>query len=347
MALSLTDMRAALAALERNGLGAGSAELGSLQILSAQALAGQHYPQLDPAQPVLLAGLDSPELVQAVVRSLLAVYPGDHPVHLIGDGAGQRLTLAQLGAGPATGETAAAGDETAAALYLPPLNKPGDYVALQEIVARLRAPDGCPWDRELTWDKLRPSLLEETYELLAALDANDPARVVEEQGDLLLQIALQTQIAIEEGLYRPSDVIAAIVEKLVRRHPHVFGDVKVSGTDEVLANWEAIKRAERKDKAQKRSPLAGIPPNLPALSQADAYLDRMSRLQTQEAPAAPWAELSGLPAGAAISPEIVGRALFGLVAWAHARGVDAESALRAENARYAALITDDHARGDQ
>jgi tetrapyrrole methylase family protein/MazG family protein len=340
MTLSLTDLGSALAALERNGLGPGGAELSSIQIVSAKALAGQHYPQIDPAQPVLLAGLEGPELVQALVRSLLAVYPADHPVLLVGEKDTRPLSLAQLGA--------ANGDAVATvAFYLPPLNKPSEYVALQEIVARLRAPDGCPWDRELTWDKLRPSLLEETYELLAALDAGDPARVVEEQGDVLLQIALQTQIAIEEGLYKSPDVIAAIVEKLVRRHPHVFGDVKVSSTDEVLANWEAIKRTERKNNAQKRSPLAGIPPNLPALSQADAYLDRMSRLQTQETPEAPWAELSALPGGSAISPEIVGRALFGLVAWAHARGVDAESALRAESARYAARVADDHPGGDQ
>jgi len=343
MTLSLADLGSALAALERSGLKLGGGGLASIQIVSAKTLAGQHYPQIDPAQPVLLAGLDGPELIQAVVRSLLAVYPADHPVQLVDDKVMRQLSLAQLG--PASADFG--GAQAGATLYLPPLSKPSEYAALQEIVARLRAPDGCPWDRDLTWDKLRPSLLEETYELLAALDARDPARVVEEQGDLLLQIALQTQIAIEEGLYKSPDVIAAIVEKLVRRHPHVFGDLKVSGTDEVLANWEAIKRAERKNSAQKRSPLAGIPTNLPALSQADAYLDRMSRLQTQETPEAPWAELSALPAGAGISPEIVGRALFGLVAWAHARGVDAESALRAENARYAALVTDDHPGGDQ
>jgi tetrapyrrole methylase family protein / MazG family protein len=354
MTLSLADLGSALAALEQSELEAGSGELPSIQILSAKTLAGQHYPQIDPAQPVLLVGLDGLALVYAVVRSLLAVYPSDHPVQLLGDKVTRRLSLAQLGPpssaalGGAEPYSFAASDGfTVAALYLPALSKPSAYTALQEIVARLRAPDGCPWDRDLTWDKLRPSLLEETYELLAALDARDPARVVEEQGDLLLQIALQTQIAIEEGLYTSPDVIAAIVDKLVRRHPHVFGDLKVSGTDEVLANWEAIKRSERKNSTQKRSPLAGIPANLPALSQADAYLDRMSRLQTQETPEAPWAELSALPAGAGIPPEIVGRALFGLVAWAHARGVDAESALRAENARYAALVTDDHPGGDQ
>ena len=150
------------------------------------------------------------------------------------------------------------------------------------MVARLRAPDGCPWDRELTWVKMRASVLEEAHELLDALDADEPGKVAEELGDLLLQVALLTQIATEEGRFRFPEVVAHIVAKLIRRHPHVFGDTQVSGTDEVLANWETIKRAERAangDAAQKRSPLAGIPKGLPALAQAEAYLDRMSRLR--------------------------------------------------------------------
>ena len=120
-------------------------------------------------------------------------------------------------------------------------------------------------------------------------------------GDLLLQVALLAQIAAEKGHFRLPDVIAHIVDKLIRRHPHVFGDVQVSGTDEVLANWEAIKRAERAangDAAQKRSPLAGIPKGLPALAQAEAYLDRMARLREIAAHDAPWAGLVTLAADA-------------------------------------------------
>ena len=209
------------------------------------------------------------------------------------------------------------------------------------MVARLRAPDGCPWDRELTWVKMRASVLEEAHELLDALDADDPGKVAEELGDLLLQVALLTQIATEEGRFRFPEVVAHIVAKLIRRHPHVFGDVEVSGTDEVLANWEAIKRAERAangDAAQKRSPLAGIPKGLPALAQAEAYLDRMSRLREVRAPDVPWSALADLPADAALTPELVGDALFALVAWTRARGVEAESALREANASYAARV---------
>ena len=188
---------------------------------------------------------------------------------------------------------------------------------------------------------MRASVLEEAHELLDALDADDPAKVAEELGDLLLQVALLTQIATEEGHFRFPEVIAHIVAKLIRRHPHVFGDVEVSGTEEVLANWEAIKRAERAangDDAQKRSPLAGIPKGLPTLAQAEAYLDRMARLREIAAPDAPWSVLADLSADAALTPELVGNALFALVAWTRAHGVEAESALRETNARYAARV---------
>ena len=232
------------------------------------------------------------------------------------------------------------------ALYVPPLPYPGSYSALQNVSARLRAPDGCPWDRELTWDKLRPFLLEESYELLDALDKADPRKVLEEEGDLLLQISLQAEIATENGDYRFPDVIGRIVDKLIRRHPHVYGEVAVSGTDEVLANWEAIKAAERANSepqgGAKKSPLASLPPGLPALAQAESYLDRMSRLRPSTPPAEPWAPLANLSPDEKVTPELLGQVLFDLVAWALARGVESESALREANARFAAEVAAAH-----
>ena len=308
------------------------ATLDTLQILSAARIAAQHYPQLDPAQPVLLTGLADQPLAGRVQQTLLAAYPHEHEATLVTGDSSRILPLGKLAEGvDFTPQTC---------LWIPPLPAPAACEALQEVVAHLRAADGCPWDRELTWAKLRATLLEETYELLAALDAGDAVKVAEEQGDLLLQIAMQVQIATEEGLYRLPDVIRGIVGKLIRRHPHVFGDVQVSGPAEVLANWEAIKRAERESNGDRRSPLAGVPKGLPALAQADAYLDRMSRLGEVPAPAAPWTGLAALPAEATVTPEMVGEALFGLVAWARARGVDAESALRQVNARYASQVED-------
>ncbi len=308
----------------------GARVAGSLQIVDGAYLAGQSYAQVNPDQPLLVAGVLGRSAAEDAARVLAAVYGSAHEVTLL---AGERSLPVAL-----AGLAAAADWGDAACVFVPPLPQPASYVALQEVVARLRAPDGCPWDRELTWDKLRAFLLEESYELLAALDAADPAKVAEEQGDLFLQLALQTQIAVEEGKYRSADVMAGIIAKLIRRHPHVFGDAQVSGTDEVLANWEAIKRAERAANGDVPSPLSGIPAGLPALAQAEAYLDRISRLTAIPAPELPCRELQGAPPDGEVSPELVGQALFGLVAWARARGIDAESALRATNAGYAARI---------
>jgi tetrapyrrole methylase family protein/MazG family protein len=323
MGLSQQHVEAALRVLDVE-------ELNSLQIVSAERIAAQYYPHLDPAQPALLLGLSDRALAERIRLTLAQAYPPDHPVTLI-DGETRAMTsLARLGRQSDLSPMAM--------LLIPPVSKPASYEALQDIVAHLRAPEGCPWDRELTWAKLRSSLLEEAHELLAALDTEDEAKVREELGDLLLQIGMQAQIASEEGRFRFGDVVAGIIDKLIRRHPHVFGDATVSGTAEVLANWEAIKAAERQSNGEKRSPLSGIPKGLPALAQADAYLDRMSRLRKAEAPTQPWAALAALPPDAPVTDEVLGDALFGVVAWAQARGIDAESALRAANARFAAEV---------
>jgi tetrapyrrole methylase family protein / MazG family protein len=136
------------------------------------------------------------------------------------------------------------------------------------IIAALRAPDGCPWDREQTHASLKKYLLEESYETLEAIDGGDPAMLCEELGDVLLQIALHSQIAEEAGEFTIADVIAGISRKMVRRHPHVFGDVEVSGSAEVLRNWEAIKAAEKSDRPPDASALDGIPREAPALMKA-------------------------------------------------------------------------------
>ena len=325
MPIKSDELALALTHLDRLGLA-------SLQIFDAEALAGQRYPHLDPAAPVLVLDLAGSDQVGKVAAALLLAYPPANACALLDDAGRRELTLGELG------QVALA---SGVSLWIAPLATPGAYAAVQDVVTRLRAPDGCPWDRELTWVKMRASVLEEAHELLDALDADDPAKVAEELGDLLLQVALLTQIAAEEGHFRFPEVVARIVEKLIRRHPHVFGDTQVSGTDEVLANWETIKRAERAangDAAHKRSPLAGIPKGLPALAQAEAYLDRMARLREIAAPDAPWTILADLSADAALTPEILGSALFNLVAWARARGVESESALREANARYTAAV---------
>lgn len=150
------------------------------------------------------------------------------------------------------------------------------------LIARLRAPDGCPWDREQTHLSLRPFLLEESYEVLDALDAGDPARLREEMGDLLLQVVLHAQIAAESGDFTLAEVIDAISAKIVRRHPHVFGEVRADTADEVRANWAAIKADEKAAQGAAADPFAGIPAALPALARAQAVQAKAPRTSTAE-----------------------------------------------------------------
>jgi tetrapyrrole methylase family protein/MazG family protein len=148
---------------------------------------------------------------------------------------------------------------------VPPEERRTTFQDLVDVVARLRGPDGCPWDKEQTYISLKRFVLEEAYEVLEAIDGGDPERLADELGDLLLQVVLQAQLAREDGYFDIRDVLFSITDKLIRRHPHVFGDVQVSGSDEVLVNWEQIKRQERPERA---SALDGVPVHLPALMKA-------------------------------------------------------------------------------
>ena len=149
-----------------------------------------------------------------------------------------------------------------------------DYSALRDIVARLRAPDGCPWDREQTHTSLRPFLIEEAYEVIAALDAGDAAAMPEELGDLLFQILLHTQMAEEAGDFTMTDVLTGLKDKLVRRHPHVFGDKQLSSAAAVVEQWDELKRDEREPQ---QSALAGVPGAMPALAYAQTLTSRAEK----------------------------------------------------------------------
>lgn len=149
-----------------------------------------------------------------------------------------------------------------------------NFDRLIEVMARLRGEGGCPWDREQTHETLKPYLIEETYEVIEAIDRKDDRALKEELGDVLLQVVFHAQVAREEGRFDAEEVSDAIVSKLIRRHPHVFGDVKVSGATEVLANWERIKKAERGS----GSALDGVPPHLPALLRARRVQEKAARV---------------------------------------------------------------------
>ena len=146
------------------------------------------------------------------------------------------------------------------------------------ISARLRATDGCPWDRRQTHASLRPFVLEEAYETVDAIERGAPADLAEELGDLFLQIILHAQLAAEEGTFDLTDVYRTLGAKIVRRHPHVFGDVEVSGAEEVLRNWEAIKAAERHEAGGPPSAFSGVARALPALPASREIQERASSL---------------------------------------------------------------------
>jgi uncharacterized protein YabN with tetrapyrrole methylase and pyrophosphatase domain len=247
-------------------------------------------------------------------------YPADHPVALL-DGERERDTT--LGAV----ET----DLGAARfLLLPPLEPYADLASLAtvtRIAERLRAPNGCPWDREQTHASLRPHLLEEAYEALAALDAADGARQRDELGDLLLQIALHAELGHEEGTYDIGTIARKLNEKLIRRHPHVFAGQEIAGGD-LLAQWERIKRDEKGETPS--SLLAGVPRELPALFAAERMQERAARVRI----APPRLDL---PLDID-DEEFLGELLFDVVAIAREAGFDAETALRAANERFAAHV---------
>jgi tetrapyrrole methylase family protein/MazG family protein len=158
---------------------------------------------------------------------------------------------------------------------------------LLDVMRRLRAPDGCPWDREQTIESLRGNLIEETYEVVDAMDSGDRKELCEELGDLLLQVVFQAQIADEEGAFSFDDVANGITDKLERRHPHVFGDVQADTADEVIRNWEKIKKTE-KGGASLRSLVDGIPKHLPALSKAHLVQKRVAKVGFE------WDEIGGV-----------------------------------------------------
>ncbi len=148
---------------------------------------------------------------------------------------------------------------------------------LTALMARLRGPDGCPWDRKQTTSSLKPFLIEECYEVVDALDENDPEKVKEELGDLLFQIIFHARIAEENAQFTIHDVIAGSVEKMTRRHPHVFGDARLTTDKEVLSNWEEIKKKE-KGYEERTSILEGVPRHLPSLLRAHSLQERAARV---------------------------------------------------------------------
>ena len=295
-----------------------------LTTISASELAAAYFPPLNPDLGALVIELDSPQTTERVLNMLRVQYPLDHRVILVLEVGvpPSELSLEELDA-----------DLSALALYVPPMESLSSFESLQSTVAHLRAPEGCPWDREQTHQSLRKHLLEEAYETLEALDQANLEGLREELGDLLLQIFMHAQIAQEAGNFKMSDVVSGIQAKLIRRHPHVFGDLEVTDVDQVLNNWEHYK-SEEKD----RGPLDGVPRSLPALAQSAELQDRAGRVGFQ------WPD--GEPAFGDLRDELeaegdqqpqpaeVGDLLFAIVNYARRIKVDAEAELQRANQQF-------------
>ena len=311
-----------------------------LQVVAAPRLASIPF---DPSLPLLVLSDASPpspggSLPGRHARStptdvLRALYPDAHEVERLPDRSPVRIDALDS-------ETLAASD-----WLIPPL-APVDNLAsphgMAAISARLRAPDGCPWDRKQTHLTLRTYLLEEAYETLDAIEHGSPADLAEELGDLLLQVILHAQFAAEERAFDLTDVYRSIAAKIVRRHPHVFGDVSVDGERQVVANWEAIKAEEREERGKGADgAFSGVARALPALPASREIQERASTLGWDwDAIDGVWEkvaeELEELR-GAATPDERrheLGDTLFALVNLARWMDLDPEEALRAANHRW-------------
>ncbi|MBN2084769.1 MAG: nucleoside triphosphate pyrophosphohydrolase [Anaerolineales bacterium] len=315
--------------------------LEGLHVSDAVDLAARHHPPFPPSAHALVAQLYSRALAGEAKLTLMNQYPDEHPVRLIHAAGTSGQLVEDLALHEIDRSERIAHLTT---LYVPPIA--GALEEFQETISHLRAPEGCPWDREQTHLTIRGNLMEEAYEVLAALDREDPRELAEELGDLLLQILLHAQIATEAGDFRMADVIAGIDEKIHRRHPHVFGGTKVEGVGQVLSNWEQIKAEERSGMetgGKAKGLFDGVPLALPALEQAVSYQKRAARVGFD------WPTIAGVKAkvveelaeleaagGEQEREHELGDVFFALVNLARWLKVDSESALRKSNARFRA-----------
>ncbi len=300
-----------------------------LLVLDALSL-GDHRRLLVPERPTVIAQVYDRRAASQAKLALLESYPPDHEVRIVAatGTAESRVvttTIARLDHEDAF--------DHLVSLYIPPVALVDDlrtFEGVRAVVARLRAPeDGCPWDLEQTHDTLKRFLVEEAYEALDALEEGDPHRLVEELGDLLMQILLHAQVAEDDDEFTVEDVFAAIASKLIRRHPHVFGDVTVDGASDVIRNWDALKKEERGDTPV----LDAVPKSMPALAQAQSLQGRATRAGIERdgdnISARIRSALDGLAQNSTIDAPRIGALLFDIVTLARANDIDAEEALRA------------------
>lgn len=317
----------------------GADALDGLQVFDAIAVGSYLYPPLNPDVAVLLGQLYSRALANDVKLALLAIYPPEMTVTLVHH-AGQADQL--LEAVPLHAVDHSDHIDHLTALYIPALPVKAGLPTLAETVAVLRSPEGCPWDQEQTPQSMRAGFLEEAYEVLDALDADDTENLREELGDLLYHIVMQAQMAAEADEFTLTDVVAGIEAKLKRRHPHVWGDWEVSDTAQVLRNWETLKQQEKAGRPEAPvSALDNIPAALPALVRSQKIQAKVGKQGFD------WPAIDGVydkiieeidevrkAKDASERTAELGDLLFAVVNLARWLDVDAEAALREANNRF-------------
>ena len=315
--------------------------LDGLQILDGLDIAAMHHPPLNPEYPTLVAQVYSRTVASDIKLTLMNQYPDEFEVTLI-HGAGTDEQIVETV--PLYEIDRSENINHLTSLYLPAAGQYTSFESFQEVIAHLRAPEGCPWDRKQTHESLRPFLIEEAYEVLEAIDNEDWDALVGELGDLLLQIVLHTQIATEDGEFYMKDVLEYVNRKMIRRHPHVWGTVDVAGNaDTVVANWEEIKKQEKSANGDKReSLLDSVTKGAPSLMVAFKYQAKAAKVGFD------WADVSGVEAKvreelgeilAETDPHLqaheIADLMFVLVNWLRWLGVeDVESLMREHNAKF-------------
>lgn len=319
-AVSFVDV--ALAALGIDGA--------DLQVCDALAL------RVDAQRPALIGQVYGRDAASTLKLALMDIYPPEHRVRVLRKLGTAEQSVAEVALSVLDHEPYGYLD----CVFVPALAPEDDlrrFDGLFAIIERLHAPGGCPWDREQTHESLRPHLLEETYELLEAIDNGEPADIAEELGDVLLQVLMHAAVAMRLEEFTFGDVTEHIGKKLIRRHPHVFGDAKAETADDVRPMWEALKKAEKPE----QSILEGVPASLPALAAAQAIQGRARRVGFD------WPDIEGpleklreelaefaRADGAADREDEFGDILFVIANVGQRLGIDAEQALRRANEKF-------------
>ncbi|MEA5079310.1 MAG: nucleoside triphosphate pyrophosphohydrolase [Anaerolineaceae bacterium] len=307
-------------------------------VVDGRELEGRFHLPFSPVQTAVIYYPGEGKGLAELSALVKAVYPATHKLNVLFEKANGRIEWNEADLDKLSQVTT-----PVAAILIPPRSSDSSLEEFQELIAHLRAPNGCPWDKKQTHDSLRTYLLEETYEALSALDAKDMDGLSEELGDLVLQIALHAQIGVEAAEFNFADVLEGINRKIVYRHPHVFGDATVDGEKGVLQTWEKLKQKERAENGQDKPKglLDGIPITYPALSQAQSIQDRAARVGFDWREIGPvmdkvheeYEEVMSAPNEQERAKEL-GDLLFAVVNLVRWYKVDAESALRETNLKF-------------